>query len=368
MSECKVMVITGAGSGIGYETALQAAREGYGVLAVSRHEPQLYELAATIVAGGSACVALPLDVTAPDAPQRIVHAARESFGRMDVLINNAGAATAGRLLEQTDEQIDAQWQLHVAAPLRITRESLPMLQEAHGQVMFVGSGLARVPSPYYGAYCAAKAAVRAMTTQLRRELHDTGVAVTYIDPGSVRTNFSKTAGIPSFGPEWAVADADRVARRIVHAARHRPPTLNAVPLHTFGAMLGEWFPRMADRTLAQRTPPPTPPPSVETPTEAPPQPAPQPQPQPPPSPQPSDFDRALEPVSRRMERVKLPPAFLAELLRPGEDVQLADAAMRWAGMPNKNERAAMAEALEALTAGGFLQRTGDESWRVLRAP
>jgi short-subunit dehydrogenase len=357
MSESKVMVVTGAGAGIGYETALQGAREGFGILAVSRNESELYELAAKIVEGGGACVTLPVDVTAPDAPKRIAQTARESFGRIDVLINNAGAATAGRLLEQRDEDIDAQWHLHVAAPLRITREALPMLQESHGQVMFVGSGLARVPSPYYGAYCAAKAAVRAMATQLRRELHGTGVAVTYIDPGSVRTNFSKTAGIPSFGPEWAVADAGRVARRIVSAARHRPITLNAVPLHTFGAMLGEWFPGMADRALMRRTPP----------QPAPvPQPQPQPQPQPPPA-APSDFERALEPVSRRMERVKLPSTFLAELLRPGDDVQLTDAAMRWAGMPNKNERAALAEALDALAAGGFLEKTGDESWRVVRS-
>jgi hypothetical protein len=69
-----------------------------------------------------------------------------------------------------------------------------------------------------------------------------------------------------------------------------------------------------------------------------------------------------------MERVKLPVAFLAELLRPGSDVHLSDAAMRWAGMPNKNERAAMAEALEALAAGGFLESTGEETWRVVRSP
>lgn len=361
------MVITGAGSGIGYQTALQAAREGFAVLAVSRHEPMLYELAATIVHDGGACVALPLDVTTADAPQRIVQAARESFGRIDVLINNAGAATAGRLLEQSDEQINAQWDIHVAAPLRITRAALPMLQEHKGQVMFVGSGLARVPSPYYGAYCAAKAAVRAMATQLRRELHETGVAVTYIDPGSVRTNFAKTAGIPSFGPEWAVVEPERVARRIVSAATTRPLILNAIPMHTFGAMLGEWFPRFADRALRKRTPPqpmPAPPPPVDVPTEAPPQPVPQPAPG---EVTESDFERALEPVSRRMERVKLPAAFLADLLRTGEDIQLAEAAMRWAGMPNKNERAAMAEALDALTSGGYLEKTGDERWRVLRS-
>jgi hypothetical protein len=68
-----------------------------------------------------------------------------------------------------------------------------------------------------------------------------------------------------------------------------------------------------------------------------------------------------------MERVKLPPEFLAGLLHPGSDVHLSDAAMRWAGMPNKNERAAMEEALQALADGGFLERTGDESWRVLRS-
>src|SRR5690349_3906617 len=66
-----------------------------------------------------------------------------------------------------------------------------------------------------------------------------------------------------------------------------------------------------------------------------------------------DFERALEPVARRMERVKLPAAFLAELLREGRDVHLGEAAMRWAGMPNKNERAALTEALDALEAAGF---------------
>lgn len=370
MPEPKVMVITGAGSGIGYETALHAARAGFGIVAVSRHESQLYELAAQIAQEGGACVALPIDVTDAIAPEQVVQTAQETYGRIDVLINNAGAATAGRLLEQTDEQIDAQWHLHVAAPLRITRAALPMLKASRGQVMFVGSGLARVPSPYYGAYCAAKAAVRAMTTQLRRELRESGVAVTYIDPGSVRTNFAQNAGIPAFGPEWAVVEADRVARRIVQAAQTRPSVLNAVPLHTLGAMLGEWFPNMADRALAKRpapppppTPAPAPPPSVETPTEAPP-PVP---PFVPAEPDATDFERALEPVSRRMERVKLPVAFLAELLRPGDDVHLTDAAMRWAGMPNKNERAAMAEALDALTAGGFLQKTGDETWHVVRS-
>jgi short-subunit dehydrogenase len=364
MSKPKVLVVTGAGSGIGYATAVEAVREDFAVVAVSRSKEQLDELAAEMAQKGGTCVTLALDVTAKDAPQRIVQTAREHFGRIDVLINNAGAATGGKLLEQSDEQIDEQWHLHVAAPLRITRAALPLLQETRGQVMFVGSGLARVPSPNYGAYCAAKAAVRAMATQLRRELHGTGIAVTYIDPGSVRTNFAKHAGIETQGPDWIPVDADHVARRIVRGTHTRPSILNAVPLHTLGAMLGEWFPRLTDRAMAQHTPPHTPAPSAPI---VQPSPTPQPQPGPPPAPPQSDFERALQPVSRRMERVKLPSAFIAELLRPGEDVQLSDAAMRWAGMPNKNERAAMAEVLEALAAGGFLEKTGEERWRVVRS-
>ncbi|HEY6486833.1 MAG TPA: hypothetical protein VIX83_10670 [Candidatus Cybelea sp.] len=79
------------------------------------------------------------------------------------------------------------------------------------------------------------------------------------------------------------------------------------------------------------------------------------------------FDRALEPLARRMERVKLPMQFLRDALIPGTTLSLNNLAMRWAGMPNKNERAAMREALEALETAGFLEAAGGETWRVLRA-
>jgi hypothetical protein len=68
-----------------------------------------------------------------------------------------------------------------------------------------------------------------------------------------------------------------------------------------------------------------------------------------------------------MERVKLSRGFLQEALVPGVTLELNDLAMRWAGMPNKNERAALREVLEALTAGGYLERVEDETWRVIRA-
>ncbi len=81
----------------------------------------------------------------------------------------------------------------------------------------------------------------------------------------------------------------------------------------------------------------------------------------------SEFEAALEPVARRMERVKLPASFLRELLREGGEIQLGETAMRWAGMPNKNERAALTEALDALAAAGFLEPAGKETWKVVRS-
>ncbi|HZT13840.1 MAG TPA: SDR family NAD(P)-dependent oxidoreductase [Candidatus Baltobacteraceae bacterium] len=380
MHDRKIVIVTGASSGIGRAVTLECVRKGFAVIAVSRDRADLERVAAEAQEDGGTCVPIVLDVTAPDAPSRIAAPAQTRFGRVDVVVHCAGAATSGLLLDQNDDEIDGQWKLHVAAPLRITRALFPMLRESHGQIFFIGSGLRRVPVPYYGAYCAAKAAVETLAQQLRRELLRTGVAVTFVDPGSVRTNFARNAGIPAYGPSWVPVKPEVVARAIVRAIEKRPWRVLAVPWHTLGAILGEWFPGMTDRSLppchpersshsdAERTQ------SkdadlIEAPTC---------------HPERSSlsdaerteskddmlgpsFESALEPVSRRMERVKLPQSFLAELLRQGEDVHLGDAAMRWAGMPNKNERAALAEALDALTAGGFLERTGEESWRVLRS-
>jgi hypothetical protein len=79
------------------------------------------------------------------------------------------------------------------------------------------------------------------------------------------------------------------------------------------------------------------------------------------------FERALEPVARRMERVKLTEAFVSSLLVVGTTIEFNEAAMRWAGMPNKNERAALREVFDALTAEGYLDVAGEDAWLVRRA-
>jgi short-subunit dehydrogenase len=358
----RVLIVTGASSGIGAALARTAADAGYRVAIVARRVERLEKVARAIHDAGGTVVSIAGDVTAGDMPGRIVATAMSSFGRIDAIVNNAGAGAFGALLDQTDAAIEAQWRLHVIAPLKLSRAALPHLEAARGQLVFLGSGIARVPLPNYGAYALAKAAVRAAATQLRRELRDRGVAVTYVDPGLVATEFHEVIGIERRG-KVSAASPERVARAILRGIARHSAVVNAVPWQTAGAVLGEWFGTLADPFIISRLSPQkaagAPPPVTlrqaqddkdDKDDKA----------------MAGSFDEALEPVARRMERVKLPPKFLRDALVPGTTIELNALAMQWAGMPNKNERAALREALDALAAGGYLEPLADETWKVTR--
>jgi short-subunit dehydrogenase len=351
----RVLIVTGASSGIGAALARAAADSGYRVAIVARRVERLEKVARAIRDAGGTVVSVAGDVTAGDMPGRIVATAMSSFGRIDAIVNNAGAGAFGALLDQTDAAIEAQWRLHVIAPLKLSRAGLPHLEAARGQLVFLGSGIARVPLPNYGAYALAKAAVRVAATQLRRELRDRGVAVTYVDPGLVATEFHEAMGVERRG-KFSAASPERVARAILRGIARRSAVVNAVPWQTAGAVLGEWFGTLADPFIISRLSPRkaagAPSPVALTSFEG--------------RQATNGFEAALEPVARRMERVKLPAQFLRDALVPGATVELNALAMRWAGMPNKNERAALREALDALAAGGYLEPLADETWKVTR--
>ena len=250
----RVLIVTGASSGIGAALARAAAGDGYRVAIVARRAGRLEEVARAIRESGGTVLLLAGDVTAGDLPARIVNTTLGSFGRIDVVVNNAGGGALGSLLEQSDAAIEAQWRTHVVAPLRISRAALPHLEATRGQLVFLGSGIARVPLPNYGAYALAKAAIRAAASQLRRELRDRGVAVTYVDPGLVATEFHKAMGIERAN-EVPAASPERVARAILRGIARRSAVVNAVPLHTAGAILGEWFGTLADEFIISRLTP-----------------------------------------------------------------------------------------------------------------
>ena len=366
----KSIVITGASSGIGRALALRAARGGMMVIGIARDAPRLAALKEEASRSSNRIETLVADVGEQGAAARIVAFALERAGGIDVLINNAGAAAAGPLVEQTDAALRQQFATHVVGPVALVREALAALQASRGHVVMVGSGAARVAVDGLGAYSPAKAALRSATSILRRELRRYGIAVTYVDPGVVDTPFMERAGLEG-APSAMRVSPEIVARKIWRALVSRPRELNAVPWQTAAVALGEHFPRITDAVLAHHprlvginksSVPPIVIPNVasEQSDDA----------------KSSDSDAvagghdrdtiesALEPHARRMERAGLRMEFVRELLVPGARLELGEIAMRWAGMPNKHERALTQEVLKALEGAGYLEADGDDAWVV----
>ena len=358
-----VIVVTGASSGIGRALAVRAARAGYDVVAIGRNAAALAAVAERVSGEQGRIVTAAFDVSDPANAVKIVDLAREKFGRIDVLVNNAGQVAVGALSQQSDDALRAQFGTHVIGPVALVREALPLLRESCGIVFMVGSGVARVPVGGLGAYAPSKAATRSATSVLRRELKPQGIAVTYVDPGVVDTAFMSRAGMPG-APTSIMATPEDVARKILLAVSTRPRILNAVPWQTAIVALAELFPRMTDFVI-ERNPAlvgtqnvaPAPAPALaaevlQTPAR---------------DTAPADFGAALEPLRRRMERVRLSESFVRDLLRADAVLDAHEVALQWAGMPNKNERAATVEVLDALCDAGFLQRDAGR-YRVLRVP
>jgi short-subunit dehydrogenase len=370
----KTILVTGASSGIGRSLALRAARAGMCVIGVGRDAARLGSLSESAAGAPGRIETIVADLSESGASERIVAFALEKGGSIDVLVNNAGFASAGSLVSQSDDDLRRQFATHVIAPVSLVREALPSLRASRGHVIMVGSGVARVPTGGLGAYSPAKAALRSATALLRRELKASGIAVTYVDPAVVDTPFMERAGLAG-APKPLRVSPEFVARKIWHAIARRPRELNAVPWQTAAVTLGEHFPRITDAIMSRsarlvgvqqkdETPPndvrrsdETPPPKDVIPSVA------------------SNSERsrgtaetvqsALEPLARKMERSGLRIEFVESLLAtPGEKLELGEVAMRWAGMPNKHERALTQEMLQALASAGYLEAAGDDAWTV----
>lgn len=183
--------ITGATAGIGRHAALHLAGQGHHVIATGRRAEALDTLTASAAEG--TITPLRLDV---DDPGDIERAAREvdriTHGAgIDVLINNAGYAAAGALIELSDAQLRRQFETNVFGLMSVTRALVPaMMARGAGRVLNVSSVSGRIPAPLLGAYHASKYALEALSDALRMELRSFGVDVVLIEPGTIRTEFA----------------------------------------------------------------------------------------------------------------------------------------------------------------------------------
>ncbi len=181
-------VVTGASRGIGLEAARLLCAEGANVLLVARDEGRLRTAAEEAGAAGGAAATLSLDVTAEDAGERLLATARERFGSLDVLVNNAGTAKWRDLDEVPDEDWRAQYELNVMAPLRAMRAAAPaMAGRGWGRIVNVCSTAGKRPSAAMPEYSVAKAAELSLSRLFADRYAKSGVLVNAICPGPVES-------------------------------------------------------------------------------------------------------------------------------------------------------------------------------------
>lgn len=178
-------IITGAGSGIGFGTALKLVDAGYTVLGIGRDQKKLAELEAAI--GDSSKVAtLSVDVTEEDAPKRIVDAALNRFGNITALVNNAGIGRPKPLLEVDDEMLDYCLSLMLRAPFRLAREVIPHMKPG-SVIVNVTSTFAVIGGMHGGAYSACKAGLTGLTQHIACKYGPRGIRCNAMAPGVTPT-------------------------------------------------------------------------------------------------------------------------------------------------------------------------------------
>ncbi|HEX5473758.1 MAG TPA: glucose 1-dehydrogenase [Vicinamibacterales bacterium] len=188
-------IVTGASSGIGRAAARRFGQDGAPVLAVGRQAEALREVAAEVEAVGGRCVTLQADVTAGDAPDRIVAAAVAAFGGIAAVVNAAGVIASGTIETTSDEQWDTMLDLNLRAPFRLMRAAVPHLARTRGAVVNVSSVTGQRSFPGVLAYCVSKAGVDHLTRCAALELAAQGIRVNAVNPGVVVTNLHRRSGM-----------------------------------------------------------------------------------------------------------------------------------------------------------------------------
>jgi NAD(P)-dependent dehydrogenase (short-subunit alcohol dehydrogenase family) len=189
MSEKKVWFITGTSAGIGRELAETALEKGYKVAATARKPEVLRDLAEKYP---EMVLTLKLDVTNKNDIAEAVGKTIEKFGRIDVVVNNAGYGLLGAVEEPSDEQIRGQFETNVFGVINVVREVLPTLRsQKSGHIINISSGLGFFAFPSYGYYSATKFAVQGLSEALAQETAPLGIKVTIAEPGATKTDFIK---------------------------------------------------------------------------------------------------------------------------------------------------------------------------------
>jgi NAD(P)-dependent dehydrogenase (short-subunit alcohol dehydrogenase family) len=210
MTDKNVWFITGAGRGMGVYIAKAALAAGNAVVATGRTP----EAVTKAVGAADDLLVLKLDVTSPEDAAAAVTAAVDRFGRIDVLVNNAGNFVAGYFEEVTPEQIERQLATSLIGPMNVTRAVLPVMRKQRsGQIVSISSGAGLVGFEFCSAYAASKFGLEGWMESLAPEVAPFGITTTLVNPGFFRTELLTKESVTYATP--SIADyADRTAQQL----------------------------------------------------------------------------------------------------------------------------------------------------------
>lgn len=195
----RVGMVTGAGSGIGRATALQFAKEGARVVAVDCNTQTVEKTQLLVEQNGGVCQALTVDVSQEQQVKNAIDTTVNLFGKLDILFNNAGISRLKPITETTEAEWDLILNVNLKGVFFGCKHAIPvMLQQGKGVIINTASELAIVGQPLYGAYCASKGGILAMTRALSLEWSSKNIRINAICPGPIET--------PMLQAEFEVAD------------------------------------------------------------------------------------------------------------------------------------------------------------------
>ncbi|MCP5097149.1 MAG: SDR family NAD(P)-dependent oxidoreductase [Chloroflexi bacterium] len=253
MSETAV-IVTGASAGIGKATAVLLAQKGANVVITARRVERLQQLAAELDHLAGKVIPIAGDIGDANFAQALIAETVDIFGKVDVLVNNAGIGNKSTLTETPIAHMQTILTTNVLGLMAATNAAVPqMKQQGFGQIINISSIVGQRPVPKSGIYCASKTAVNFLTRSLRMELRHDPIKVTLVYPGLTNTEFSESklgeSGTNRFGARGV--PAERVGHAIVRAIENGRLEVYVTPIDWLFVHVNRLFPRTLDWIFAR---------------------------------------------------------------------------------------------------------------------